>query len=141
GSAFSVGGIGTEDYSATLLGSGKVLIAGGRTRDGVTSNAYLWNPDTNAREPAGAFDFAREGHRAVLLPSGAVLVWGGHGASGEAVQFAEVFDPELTRFVRFDEFQRARLPTVALAERAPEAMSVTLTARASAVDFLPAILF
>jgi hypothetical protein len=62
--------------SATLLGNGKVLIAGGNNPSG-TSSAELFDPGTEQFTPTGAMPQPRSSHAAVRLPNGSVLVAGG----------------------------------------------------------------
>lgn len=62
-----------------LLGSGKVLVAGGRTTGEVElASAELFDPATNSWDPAGSLNTARGAAAASLvLPSGDVFVIGG----------------------------------------------------------------
>jgi hypothetical protein len=67
--------------TATLLGNGQVLVAGGLS--GVASNpastaaALLYNPAANTWTSTGSMTTAREDQTADLLPNGNVLVAGG----------------------------------------------------------------
>ncbi|MFC1971082.1 hypothetical protein ACFLV0_04015 [Chloroflexota bacterium] len=66
----------TEDYSnhtATLLNSGKVLIAGG---GGPYAN--LFDSATGSFHHTGNMTSTRSGPTATLLPDGRVLIAGGH---------------------------------------------------------------
>src|SRR5439155_8636727 len=78
-------------HTATLLGNGKVLVAGGGT-----ARAELFNPST------GVFTFtknmiaARMGHTATLLKNGKVLLAGGTDSSGTAL--GVLFDPATATF-------------------------------------------
>jgi N-acetylneuraminic acid mutarotase len=74
---------------ATLLTSGKVLVAGGAT--GYLSSAELYDPATKTWSPATSMATGRVAHRATLLLSGKVLVTG--GSNGRIVASAEVYDP------------------------------------------------
>ena len=69
----------SSGHTATLLGSGKVLFAGGTLdSEGDTSDAaFLFDPATSAFTFAGLFQPSRAGHTATLLPNGQVLVAGG----------------------------------------------------------------
>jgi len=89
-----------DDHTATLLQSGKVLVAGGVTVDSsgesvAASSADLFDPDTNTFAATGSMVFGREGQTATLLlpPSGKVLVAGGFDTAGNAVSSAELYDP------------------------------------------------
>ncbi|WP_158616619.1 kelch repeat-containing protein [Corallococcus sp. CA054B] len=79
------------DHSATVLPSGKVLVAGGDP--GTTtylSSAALYDPATNTWAATGSMTQARSAHVAVLLSSGKVLVIGGTFGSTTT---AELYDP------------------------------------------------
>jgi N-acetylneuraminic acid mutarotase len=87
------------DHTATLLSSGKVLVAGGDT-DGagdspVTPAAELYDAAANTWSPAGSMSTARVEHTATLLPNGKVLVAGGliGGAGFNVTAAAELYDP------------------------------------------------
>ena len=88
-------------HAATLLPSGEVLITGGCTAgfNGIfggcpagksSTSVELFDPATEKFSALSPMAVARQGHGAVLLPTGKVLVVGGGDAS------AELFDP-LTR--------------------------------------------
>ena len=85
-------------FSATLLGNGQVLIAGGRTAgDEYTSSCELFDPATNTIAPAASMNHVRNCHEAIELPNGKVLVVGGQGPGGVGVgpylYSCELFDP------------------------------------------------
>ncbi len=84
-------------HTATLLPSGKVLVAGGSTASGTTSTAELFDPATGTFTATSNMTLARQGHTATLLPSGKVLIAGGT-SSGVATNRAEVFDPATGTF-------------------------------------------
>ncbi|HEX4480786.1 MAG TPA: kelch repeat-containing protein [Rudaea sp.] len=80
------------DHTATLLASGKVLVAGGRGNSGVVANAELYDPVSNTWSSAGNLVAARVGHTATLLGSGKVYIAGGD--NGNAIfASAELYDP------------------------------------------------
>jgi N-acetylneuraminic acid mutarotase len=91
------GRLGTPRYgaTATLLASGKVLVAGGQgapvndqmPETGVLASAELYDPAAGTWSPTGSLLTVRAGHTATLLPNGKVLVIGG-GTS------AELYDPD-----------------------------------------------
>jgi MYXO-CTERM domain-containing protein len=77
-------------HTATLLPSGKVLVAGGGG-NGVLASAELYDPDAGTWTTTGSLATARELHTATLLLSGQVLVAGGF--NGAALASAELYDP------------------------------------------------
>ena len=87
------GGLNTARYghTATVLSSGKVLVAGGSGAASLAS-AELYDPATNAWSAAGSLATARVYHTATLLPSGKVLVAGGRNG-GSYFAGAELYDP------------------------------------------------
>ncbi|MCP4664262.1 MAG: kelch-like protein, partial [bacterium] len=76
-------------HTATLLPSGKVLVAGGWDElVHSLESAELYDPATGTWTDTGSLGNARAGHSATLLPSGKVLVAGGLDRSS-----AELYDP------------------------------------------------
>ena len=83
-------------HTATLLPSGKVLVAGGTIRDPIIphNSAEIYDPDTDTWSPTGPMTTPRFFHKATLLPSGKVLVTGGFkDEAGGALASAEIYDP------------------------------------------------
>jgi N-acetylneuraminic acid mutarotase len=78
-------------HTATLLGNGKVLVAGG-SGSGYLQTAEVYDPGTNTWSSAGSMASPRGLHTATLLGNGKVLVAGGSSGSS-ALQTAEVYDP------------------------------------------------
>jgi hypothetical protein len=78
-----------EFHTATMLPSGKVLVAGGYDA-GVLSSAELFD-GTSTFAATGSMTAARQNYTASLLPSGEVLVAGGNGTTGY-LSSAELFD-------------------------------------------------
>src|SRR3954452_12870109 len=73
-------------HTATLLPSGKVLVAGGRDANGdALASAELYDPLTGAWTPTGSLNTARFDHTATLLPNGKVLVAGGVDSSNHVL--------------------------------------------------------
>lgn len=94
-------------HTATLLTSGKVLIAGGwATLSGwpVWASAELYDPSAKTFSATGSMTTPRTGHTATLLPDGTVLIAGGGatedvGYGGSAQASAELYDPSAGTFV------------------------------------------
>jgi N-acetylneuraminic acid mutarotase len=86
-------------HTATLLGSGKVLVVagehdnGGDPGGGVNLSAEIYDPATNTWTPAAALTTARTRHTATLLNNGKVLVAGGLNYSSPALASVEIYDP------------------------------------------------
>ena len=100
-------------HTATLLGDGRVLVAGGvnnfalstGTPPELTASAWLYDPEARLHDPTArlwratdTMGAAREGHTASLLADGTVLVVGGgqnlnDASAPPALVSAEIFDP------------------------------------------------
>ena len=81
-----------ENYTATPLSRGMVLVAGGQDSAGkVTSDVQLLNTDTAGLCATGSLRIPRVGHTATLLQDGRVLVAGGTDASGQTLASAEIY--------------------------------------------------
>jgi hypothetical protein len=80
-------------HSATLLPSGKVLIAGGGDGSSMTSlsSAELFDPVTGVFSPTVSMMAKRAGHTATLLQNGGVLITGGSAGSGNVLASAELY--------------------------------------------------
>jgi Galactose oxidase, central domain/Kelch motif len=86
---------GRVSHTATLLGNGKVLVAGGVNESGtVTNTAELYDPVTQTWSNTGGLHWPRASHTATLLPNGKVLLTGGIDSPSDVLQTAEVYDPE-----------------------------------------------
>jgi len=84
-------------HTATLLKDGRVLIAGGSGPRGdanrYLATAELYDPSTNTWAAAGHMTTVfGEGHQAVLLSDGRVLVLGGGGIPGVQAS-VDIYDP------------------------------------------------
>jgi N-acetylneuraminic acid mutarotase len=82
----------TRDLArATLLQSGKVLVAGGENyTNGPLSEAELYDPSTGTWTTTGSMNVTRIGPTATLLQNGQVLVVGGNTGTSTS---AELYDP------------------------------------------------
>lgn len=112
---------GRYDHTATTLSDGRVLVTGGGISAGggsVLKSTEIFDPVTNTwtditASPGGVmtaangFDTARQGHTAVLLQSGTVIVAGGTGAErndqngqpvAEQLNTAFAFNPATNSF-------------------------------------------
>ena len=82
-------------HTATLLGNGKVLVAGGANENDTLSyslaSAELYDPATGTWTPTGDMTEVRTSPTATLLDDGRVLVVGGSGDG--ALASAEIYDP------------------------------------------------
>jgi hypothetical protein len=95
-------------HTATLLGNGKVLVAGGDNGNGTTfATAELYDPATGIFTRIGNnMTTKRTGHTATRLANGKVLIAGGR--SGGALSTAEIFDPATENFTRTGNMQVGR---------------------------------
>jgi len=76
-----------------------VLMTGGKDGTASVATAELYDPDTDAFEPAGGtLSTARYYHTATLLPSGSVLVVGGWLVGMGHLASAELYDPVTRTF-------------------------------------------
>jgi len=93
--ALTLGAMSTKRYAstATLLNSGKVLIAGGGS---TLSSAELYNPATGTFSTTGSMTTGRNYATATLLHDGTVLIAGGVFQTGTAS--AEIYNPTTGTF-------------------------------------------
>ncbi|MEK7214320.1 MAG: kelch repeat-containing protein, partial [Chloroflexota bacterium] len=85
-----------SNHTATLLPSGKVLVAGGVNASGVLGSSELFDPVTKKWAKSGTMNLPRNLHSATLLLDGTVLVAGGFriGTSTGATASAEIYYPD-----------------------------------------------
>jgi hypothetical protein len=91
-------------HTATLLLSGKVLIAGGGT-----SSAELFDPAIGSFTPTADMVTSRRDHTATLLPDGRVLIVGGFIGdvhSNSPTASAEIYDPASGTFTALSDLSR-----------------------------------
>jgi Kelch motif/Galactose oxidase, central domain len=92
--------VGRFNHTATLLGNGKVLVAGGMARNGVwLKSAEIYDPARGEFQAVHEMHDARAGAVAVLLPNGQVLIAGGATGAGRNLASAELFDAAGNRFL------------------------------------------
>jgi hypothetical protein len=84
-------------HSATPLGDGTVLIAGGGSSgylpEIASASAELYDPATAAFSRTGEMNAGRRDHTATLLPDGTVLIAGGQGPDAGILASAELYHP------------------------------------------------
>jgi hypothetical protein len=83
-------------HTATLLGDGRVLVAGGKTgldRDHVSASAELFDPGSGRWTTTGSMTKGRWGHTATPLSDGRVLVVGGLTRYDHQLASAELYEP------------------------------------------------
>ena len=81
-------------HTATLLGNGKVLVAGGFGPGGVLESTELYDPAADNWSNAGGLSQQRQNATATLLRDGRVLVAGGYvNGGGTSLASAELYDP------------------------------------------------
>ena len=98
-------------HSATLLTSGKVLIAGGQSGSPATviATAELYDPTAGTFAATGSMKTARYGHAAIPLGNGSkVLLIGGADSTGKALGSAEIFDSSTGTFSATGSMHAAR---------------------------------
>jgi hypothetical protein len=101
-------GTGRQIHTATMLGDGRVLVAGGYALgDFPVASAVIYDPATNTFRATGSLAEARGYHTATLLSDGRVLVAGGGPASwpnaltgitGPFLASAELYKPRTGTF-------------------------------------------
>ncbi len=97
-------------HTATLLGDGKVLIAGGMERNGMFfDNADIFDPQTNSiKQIKGKMSIKRVSQTATLLRDGRVLIAGGWSNRDMPEMSAEIFDPQTETFTAVGNLSRRR---------------------------------
>lgn len=101
-------------HTATTLGDGRVLIAGGFTEQGAARGAELYDPATSRYTTLPAMVHTRHSHTATRLADGRVLLTGGYVSGGEPSASVEVFDPATRRFIAAAPLTQARADHIAV---------------------------
>jgi hypothetical protein len=80
-------------HTATMLATGKVLLAGGMSApfDSELASAELYDPATGSFSPTGSMTMVRTYLAATLLQSGQVLIAGGD--RGDGIAWPELYTP------------------------------------------------
>jgi len=96
GSFSPAGSFSRQYHTATLLPSGKVMLAGGEQLFSIaTSQSELYDPVTGQFGGNGGMVVARESHTATLLPDGRVLMVGGYHSLDGGLTFVTLADAEI----------------------------------------------
>ncbi len=98
-------------HTATLLGDGKVLVAGECFPRGSCVTAELYDPVLDRWSLTGSMTTGRWDHRAARLTDGRVLVAGGIAgdSTSDVVSSAEVYDPTLGQWAATGSMRTARV--------------------------------
>ncbi|AUX23564.1 uncharacterized protein SOCEGT47_040910 [Sorangium cellulosum] len=80
-------------HTATLLGSGEVLVTGGFSTTAYAATAEIYDPATDTWSPATSMSSARMYHTATLLSDGDVLILGGESSPLDYLASTEIYDP------------------------------------------------
>jgi WD40 repeat protein len=103
-------------HTATLLNTGKVLVAGG-AQGAADPSAELYDPKTEMFTATGSMTEARAGHTATLLNVSAVANFGKVLIVGSPDSTAELYDPAAGTFAATGSMTQARTsPTATLLE-------------------------
>jgi TATA-box binding protein (TBP) (component of TFIID and TFIIIB) len=97
-----------SQFSALLLTSGKVLVAGGKATAGVAlASSELYDPTAGTWSTVGSLNNARFQATMTALDSGQVLITGGNSGS-TALASAELFDQTLSAWGNTGSLMAAR---------------------------------
>ncbi|HEX6501796.1 MAG TPA: kelch repeat-containing protein [Terriglobales bacterium] len=99
-----------DGQSATLLPSGKVLVAGGTNNGAALTSAELYSPIAGTWASTGSMHVARTLARSVLLANGSVLVLGGcvNDCLSATTNSAEIYNPATGSFTVTGSMLQAR---------------------------------
>lgn len=100
---------GGRHYSALArLQDGRVLVVGGYTATGSSTDVRLYDPATGTWTLAASALVARNGHTATVMPDGRVLVVGGELPGRAATPTAEIYDPVADRWTPTGDMSESR---------------------------------
>jgi hypothetical protein len=85
------------NFTATMLATGRVLVAGGGGEGGAGASAELYDPTTGKFSRTGSLTVARYHQTATLLKDGRVLIVGGNNGHW-AVNSPELYNPATGKF-------------------------------------------
>jgi hypothetical protein len=90
--------ISRRGHTSTVLGDGRVLVAGGAQSSAggdspALDTAELYNPATGRFTPTGTMTSGHDMHTGTLLSDGRVLIAGGLNQESQVVSTAELYDP------------------------------------------------
>lgn len=95
--------------TASLLASGKVLVAGGATLSQNGATADLFDPSSGSFAATGNMTEPRFYHDASTLNDGTVLISGGSDVNTRAKATAEIYDPTAAAFTATGSMNAARV--------------------------------
>jgi len=95
--------------TASLLASGKVLVAGGESLSQTNASADLFDPTSGSFVATGNMTEPRFYHAASTLNDGTVLISGGSDNGTRAKATAEIYDPILAAFTATGSMNAARV--------------------------------
>jgi hypothetical protein len=99
------------NHSATMLGDGRVLIAGGTSlHHAALASAEIFDPKTGKFTATSGLHDARFSHTSTLLTNGKVLIAGGASGVGgnNLLASAEIYDPQAGAFMPTGKLNEAR---------------------------------
>jgi len=94
-------------HTSTLLNNGKILIVGGSSSSGISSDCELFDPSTNTFTATGSLNIGRAYHTATLLADGKVLIAFGYCQTdtppyGTTLDNVEIYDPTTGTFTLYE---------------------------------------
>jgi hypothetical protein len=95
--------------TASLLASGKVLVAGGESMSQTNATADLFDPSSGSFAATGNMTEPRFYHAASTLNDGTVLISGGSDNGTRAKATAEIYDPTAAAFTATGSMNAARV--------------------------------